>query len=243
MEKDLLKHYVTKDNRCGFSTIFKDYDLEEFVKLSERVDIRDTNNGHSSYLILNGQRVKEDSDNDYVCLLSYIHFLGIEIKSYYEQYHHMHRLEFEYPDVFSYINRTMFRINECVNKCVAEGNRPFPSDIMIALGYGFERLDSYTNNELHDVIHLKLKERGLKVASPIDYDKVARDPDAVLPLDLEEKAYKLKKLLQVSDEEVDERYKTARQKIEYEEVSINEFIDGRKKAPQLSKNIKPKKTS
>ena len=105
MDKYLLDHYIKKDNKFGFASIFGEFNLEDFVKLSDRVDIRTTNHGHSSYMIVNGQKVKEDADNTYVYLLTYIHYLGTKIKDFYKNMHHMNTMGFDYPDVFTYINK------------------------------------------------------------------------------------------------------------------------------------------
>ena len=85
-------------------------------------------------------------------------------------------------------------------------------------------------------MHYKVRERGFKVASPVDYDRVVRDPNPMEKENLEEAAYSLLKLLEIDDDEVEERYRKARNEMQYEEVSIEELIHGKKKDPQLSKN-------
>ena len=230
MDKYLLDRYIRRDNKFGFASVFGEYNVEDFVKLGDRVDIRTTNHGHSSYLLVNGQKVKEDSDNTYVYLLTYIHYLGIKIKDFYKNLHHMNTMGFDYPDVFTYINKVMYKINSCDDSHVQDGKRPFPTDVVVELG------EDYCNDELFNILHYKVRERGFKVASPVDYDRVVRDPNPMEKENLEEAAYNLLKLLEIDDDEVEERYRKARNEMQYEEVSIEELIHGKKKDPQLSKN-------
>ncbi len=151
----------------------------------------------------------------------------------------MNTMGFDYPDVFTYINKVMYKINSCVDSHVKSGDRPFPSNVIEELGEDYSKLES-CNSELYDILHYKIAERGFKVDSAANYDKVTRDPNPREKVNLEEAAYELLKLLEIDDDEVEDRYRKARQEIQYEEVSIEELIHGKKKDPQLSKNLNQK---
>lgn len=119
--------------------------LEQLMNLSTRIDIHETNHGHSHNMIVNKDIVINNNNNNYISLLSYIKFLGKQIEQYYFDAYHMKMIGFDYPDIYSYIKNIMININDCIAINSKNNYRTFPTDIMEYLGQ---------NNNIEDYKHI-----------------------------------------------------------------------------------------
>lgn len=151
--------YNKVDEREGrsFSSPFQNFSLKQIVDAASSIEIRETNHGHSSELLINGLTVNDNLSDNYLGLLSYIKFLGEQIKQYFLNAYHMKMMGFEYPDVYSYINRIMYNIDECLRKNAGK-DRVLPIDIIEYLGQNRKTIDKY-NHHLYKIIDLLIKER------------------------------------------------------------------------------------
>ena len=190
---------LNEDDRFKLHYPFESFSLKQIVDISNRVEIIETNHGHSSKMLVNDNLVEGENDDIYIELLSYIKILGNEIKEYYLNCYHMYIMGFDYPDVFAYINAFMDNIDECINKSINNNERPFPIDI---LRYTCKTkfLDEY-GSALYDVIDLLMMQKSVKAKSGVEH---YREIESVSEcnVDLSNLSSKLIKILEVTDEEV-----------------------------------------
>lgn len=190
---------LNEDDRFKLHYPFESFSLKQIVDISNRVEIIETNHGHSSDIIVNDSLVDGINDSVYIELLSYIKILGNEIKEYYLNCYHMYIMGFDYPDVFAYINAFMDNIDECINKSIDNRKAPFPIDILRYTGKT-KFLDEY-GSALYDVIDLLMRQRGVKPKSGFEhYDEI--EIVSKSDEDLSNLSSKLIKILEVIDEEV-----------------------------------------
>jgi len=133
---------------------FNNLTLEQLMNLSTRIDIRETNHGHSYDMIVNGDIVINDNNN-YISLLSYIKFLGKQIEQYYFDAYHMKMIGFDYPNIYAYLKNIMININECIEINSKNNYRTFPTDIMEYLGQN-NSMEDY-KNILYPIIEFEQK--------------------------------------------------------------------------------------
>ncbi len=226
----------------GFDYPFENFTLKQIIDLSNRIEIMENNQGNSLITRVNGKSYdrRNIKEEEYFQMLSYVKFLGEEIKQYFLINYHMQSLGFEVPNVYDYVRLLMSRVNECVDFHLSHNRRPWPSYILSGLGQNYR--DLKIEGILYDVADLLMKERGFKVktGSP---DEIERINESVEKKDLSIVANDLLKILKVSDEEFKIREEIDRQTSIDRNVAnlcvyINEEIDDNvieEKAPVLSK--------
>ena len=215
---------------------FQDLSLKQIVELANRVFIHETNQGHSSEMLVNGELANDEDDSVYISLLSYIKFLGQQIKQYFMNLYQMKMMGFEYPDVYQYISSLMSNIDECVTVNIQKGIRPFPFDIIKYLGQDVDSIDEY-DHALYSVIDLLLKQKGAKIKDDFrHYDEV--EPTEKDNTDLSELSKKLLKILEVPLEEVEQRYQERNQTFITKEFNLQSWLsdNNKDKLPVLIKS-------
>ena len=230
----------------GFDYPFENFTLKHIIDLSNRIEIMENNQGHSLITRVNGESYdrRNNKEEEYFQTLSYVKFLGEEIKQYFLMNYHMQSLGFEVPNVYDYVKLLMSRVNECVDFHLSHNRRPWPSYILSGLGQNYRELKM--DGILYDVADLLMRERGFKVKSGSP-DEIERINESVEKKDLSIVANDLLKILEVSDEELKEREEIKRQKrIDSNLNNIREHINSSflegildEKSPVLSKKKTP----
>lgn len=148
-----------------FGYPFGNFSLKQIMDLSSRVEVRDTNHGHSLITRINGDWYyrKSQQHEDYFQLLSYVKFLAEEIEQYFILNYHMQKMGFEVPDVYSFTRALISKIDKCVNYYIKKNIRPFPYDILSYIGQNSKKLSF--DGILYDVVELLLNDKGRKVKS------------------------------------------------------------------------------
>lgn len=199
--------------KTHFGYPFEKYTLKQIIDLSNRVEIVETNQGHSLRTKVNGDWYDRDVKENENCfkLLSYIKFLGEEIKQYFLLSYHMQVMEFEAADVYSffrkinvyaYVRQLIRKVNECVDKCISDCKRPLPADVLSFLGQNY--MDENMNGILYDVISLLLTSKGYEIDSE-NPNKVNQITDLKSIPDLSKLAKQLLQILDLSDEELKDK--------------------------------------
>lgn len=213
---------LNEDDRFKLHYPFESFSLKQIVDISNRVEIIETNHGHSSDIIVNGSLVDGINDSVYIELLSYIKILGNEIKEYYLNCYHMYIMGFDYPDVFAYINAFMDNIDECINKSINNNERPFPIDILRYTGKT-KFLDEY-GSALYDVIDLLMRQRGVKPKSGFEHYReieiVSKSDE-----DLSNLSSKLIKILEVTDEEVKRNREDSFTNMRWNHIDLSSWLN------------------
>ncbi|MGN1323551.1 MAG: hypothetical protein ACI4VT_06105 [Bacilli bacterium] len=202
----------------GFNYPFQEYTLKQLIDLSNRIEIMETNHGHTLCTRVNGDWYDRNygENEDEFQLLSYIKFLGEELKQYFLLNYHMKSIGymkfngFELPNAYSYIRNLISRINECVDYHLKYGKRPRPADILSSLGQNYRELKM--DGILYDVADLLMKQKGYKVKSgcPDTIEKI----DAIGERkDLSIVAQTLLEILELSDEELKIKEQRDREKL------------------------------
>lgn len=216
---------LNEDDRFKLHYPFESFSLKQIVDISNRVEIIETNHGHSSDIIVNGSLVDGINDSVYIELLSYIKILGNEIKEYYLNCYHMYIMGFDYPDVFAYINAFMDNIDECINKSINNNERPFPIDILRYTGKT-KFLDEY-GSALYDVIDLLMRQRGVKPKSGFEHYReieiVSKSDE-----DLSNLSGKLIKILEVTDEEVKRNREDSFTNMRWNHIDLSSWLNNDK---------------
>lgn len=158
-----LYNYIDEKDGYSFSYPFQNFSLKQLVELSKGISIHETNHGHSKQMIFNGRHIVDENNENYIGLLSYIKFLGDQIKQYYLNEYKMKLLGLDYPAIHLYINRIMANINECVENSIKNGCRIFLVDINRYLG-----CENEYDIMLYDVINLLYRENGVKIKPGIE---------------------------------------------------------------------------
>lgn len=192
---------------------FENLSLKQIVEISNRVYIHEINQGHSSELFVNGEIVNDGDNNIYVCLLAYIKFIGKQIEDYFKNLYQMKMMGLDYPSVYTYVKGLIDNINKCIIENIGKGNRPFPIDIIKYLGQDVKKISQY-NHELHKIINLILKENGIN--SEINNYKENTN--------LTDTSTKLLKILEVSDEEVEQRYQETNKTFEMKKINLTSWL-------------------
>lgn len=196
----------------GFDYPFQEYTLKQIIDLSNRIEIMETNHGHTLCTRVNGDWYDRNygENEDKFQLLSYIKFLGEELKHYFLLNCHMKSIGFEFPNVYSYVRNLISRVNECVDYHLKYGRRPWPSDILSSLGQNYRELNM--DGMLYDVADLLMKQKGYKVKSGC--------PDIIEKIDASEErkdlsivAQTLLEILELSDEELKIKDQKDREKL------------------------------
>ena len=213
---------LNDDDRFKLHYPFESFSLKQIVDISNRVEIIETNHGHSSDMIVNGNLVDGENNMTYIGLLSYIKILGNEIKEYYLNSYHMCMMGFDYPNVFTYINAFMDNIDECINKSINDSERPFPIDILRYTGKT-KLLDEY-GTPLYGVIDLLMRQKGVQAKSGFEHYKEI-EPVSESDVDLSILSGKLIKILEVTDEEVKRNREDSFTNMKWNHIDLNSWLN------------------
>ena len=229
----------------GFDYPFEKFTLKHIIDLSNRVEIMETNHGHTICTRVNGycyDRNYGTNDGEFQ-LLSYIKFLGEEIKLYFLNYYHMQTLGFEVPNIYEYVRTLMARLNDCIEFHLDHNRRPSPSYILSGLGQNYRELKM--DGILYDVADLLMSQKGYKVksGSPDEIEMIESSKERK---DLSLIAQDLLQILELSDEELKIKEQRDREKLVERQLDnlrpyLEEDIDDdfiEEKGPVLTKRKK-----
>lgn len=200
--------YAFKKN---FGYPFENFSLKQIIDLANRVEIMETNNGHTLSIKVNGEWYDRNSNEnqEYFQLLSYVKFLGEQIKSYFIINYHMQAIGFKVPDLYEYVRTLISKLNECVDFYLEHNRRPYPSDILSGLGQNYR--EKKYDGILYDVVYLLMKDKGYKIKSDShDETEMVNPQDNT---DLSIVALELLELLKLSDEELKIKEEKINQKL------------------------------
>lgn len=233
IEDEIIKYNnshnnVDKDGENVFLPPFQSLSIKQLLELSKRITVHSCNNGHSCYIVVNGEYVEDQKDNIYVDLLLYIKFLGEQIKQYYTNLYQMRMMGIDYyPDVYSYINSIMEIINKLVEEHLSKNSIPFPSEIINRLGQTNLSLN-HCNHELFGIVRLLLTMKKIEIKDYFDYyeeSEPLRNEDS----DLSILSTKLLKILDVSDDEVRARIDDVKKTMKFNDINLKSFFANKSK--------------
>ena len=205
---------VVREKGHVFKKPFEDFSISQIINLADRISIVLSNQGNSTYMLVNGEYVTDNKNNIYTLLLYYIKFLGEQIKEYYMKLYQMKIMGFDYPDIYTYMNRIIEKIEELASD--EKDNYPFPTNIVKYLGQ-VDKVDAKYQHMLYKIVRLLDREKD-------------REFENISVL-----ANNLKILLEITDEEVKRRYEEAKETHNYNEININSFLFKRKKKQYIKK--------
>lgn len=198
-------------NITSFGYPFENFTLKQIVDIANRIEISETNHKHSLRTKINGELFNRESNEeaDYYQLLSYIKFLGEEIKRYFSLSYQWKALGFDAPDIYDYINHLIYQINTSINVCIANNKRPWPVDVLRSIGQNGRDLN--LDGLLYDIINLLMRKNGFKIksGSPDEieaFDKPNSEPN------LSDLSTEILKILDLSDEALKEKKEEIRRK-------------------------------
>ena len=205
----------------NFGYPFETFTLKQVIDLSNRVEIMETNHGNSLMTRVNGDWYERNADEDYFQLLSYIKFLGEEIKQYFLYSYQMQMMGFEVPNVYLFTRTLISKVNECVDYYIKDNIRPYPCDILSYIGQNSRKLNF--NGILYDVVDLLMRDKGVKIksGSPNQLESIQTEEKK----DLSKMAMQLLKILDLSDEDLKKKEKEDREKsIEKKVTAFNAWL-------------------
>ena len=211
---------VNESDKYSFPYPFQKFSIKQIYDIANRVSIHETNNGYSSDMFVNGKLVEDEIGNIYLSLLYYISFIGEQINQYYRNLYQMKMMDFDYPNIYTYIKSITSNIEECINRRRQSEEQVMPVDIIDYLGQDRKLIDRYSPM-LYNTIRL--------------FDKVNEDKT----IDLESAANDLLKLLEISDEEVERRYIEGRKNMSFDKINLQSYLS-EKKEQVLVKSKKDK---
>lgn len=188
----------------SFDYPFQNYTLKNFIDLANRVDILESNHGHSISTKINGEWYNRNSqeNEEYFQLLSYVKFISEEIKMYFLLSYHMQAMGYEMPDVYSYVRALIKNVNASINYQIENNHRPWPADILSSIGQNNRKLNF--DGMLYDIADLLMKQNGVKVKSGSP-DSLVEIDSSINKADLSILSDKLLKILDLSDEDLGEK--------------------------------------
>lgn len=210
---------------------FNEFTLKQINDIANRVNVRENNHGHSSKIEINGQWYKDSKNDFYIELIHYIKFINEEMNLYWENIYPLKVLEFDVPDIYSYLESIIYKIKTCVINSINNSRRPHPVDIMNYIGQNivYQQNPVKYNSLLYSVIDLLMKEENMKaVPGTIHEIKPISSNEMIPPLD--SLAEDILKILEISDEQVIENRKEysdnqCKQKIKSIQEWLSEDID------------------
>lgn len=193
----------------NFGYPFEEYTLKNIIDLANRIEVMETNHGHSLRIRINGEWYKRDEAEleDYFKLVSYIKFLGEEIKQYFLLSYHMQAMGFEVPDVYEYVRIITGKLLDYVSNCTAISNRPIPSEFLKFIGQS--SIETDISGILYDALNLLLNEEGYEIDKENPNKVKIIDNNKDRP-DYSKLAVDLLRILDVTDEELKQTEKENR---------------------------------
>ena len=222
-EKDRSLYNAIYNARSIYNYTYVLYDLtiRDIVELANRTEVTRQNHGNSLRMIVNGEDVNLEHGEHYIELLSYIKFIGRKIENYYKNLYKARILGIEYPSVISYVISLVNNIDNCINEKIESNTRPWPIEILGSIGDNSDDMDQNALS-LYNIINLLLYEKGYKIGSGNDYLKIK--PLDEEKEDLYKKSRELLGLLDVSKDEVKERFYNARHTLKFNDVNLEELL-------------------
>lgn len=158
----------------GFGYPFEKFTLKNIIDLSSCIEIMEDYQGNSLSMRINDNSYdrRVSKNEKYFQLLSYIKFLGEEIKRYFLINYHMQSIGIEIPNVYEYVKLLISRVDECVSFHLNHNRRPWPSYILSGLGQNYRELKM--SGILYDITDLLMFEKGYKVktGSPEEIERI-----------------------------------------------------------------------
>ncbi len=225
---------ISPENGVILPSPFQDLSLKQLMDLAKRVNLHDTNHGHSFDMIVNEKRLSDSHDSDYVTLLGYIKFLSEVVHDYWLNAYRTKivgsTVGHQGMDVYTYLKGYVANIEECVDTCLKEKRKPLPIDIS---GYlGMDNGKAYKrSNELYLTIDTLLKARGIKAKKLNELHNTGVEPA------LNEKAVKLLKILNVSSEEIEKRADKTWETFTREEGNLTKWLEEKPKKEKGNKEL------
>lgn len=170
LENFINSRYVMYNNlpcvfnyRKNFGYPFQDFTLKQIIDLSNRIEIMETNDGQVLSTRVNGYWYDRDKyeNKEYFQLLSYIKFLGEEIKEYFKLNYHMQTMGFDVPDIYEYVRTLINKINNSVDLNIKNNKINCPNDILKLIGKNPRELKM--NEILYDINNLLISKKDLSI--------------------------------------------------------------------------------
>lgn len=206
-----------------YTSYFYGVKISDIVALADRIVISSTNNFRSLRMIVNGQEVNDEHGKVCIEYLSYIKFLGIRIESYFKELYKAKMLGITYPSLTEYLSAVINYIDRYIDKCMNEKRRPWPTELLAAIGENTENIDR-DSMILYPMIDFLLYERGYQIGSGDNYLKLV--PLTEEKCDIENLTVQLGGLTDVPKEVVRERFKKANSTFRFEEINLDEYVNG-----------------
>ena len=217
---ELAKNFPLGDE---FGEFFKDFSLKNIIDLDNRIEVVQCNQGYPACTKVNGQWIEREDNKDYAQMLSYVKFLGKEIKQYFFYRYHMLKMGFDVPSVYKYIINLLSKVNEYIDYSVKNNERPLPYQVLNHIGQSYN-IEEY-NTILYDVLDLLLKEKGMKVKVGVDKIESIPEPDN-MKIDFAPLATQLLEILNLTEEDIQKIEKEKREKM------INDYMKSIKQCHQ-----------
>ena len=155
---------------------FQKLSIKDIMDIADRIEILDSNNGHTTSPIVNGKAISNEDPDEVKGMLIYTKFLGEEIKKYYEKLYEAKMLGVQYPNIYTYINKVISVLNDTVNKEIKSGNlRGFINNVESLNSLGRLKTPEALDNKL-----MMLSTRLIhtdKIAKLERTDSIKSDPD------------------------------------------------------------------
>lgn len=210
----------------NFGYPFENFTLKNIINLSNRVEVIESDLEQPLVTKVNGHLYKRYVDEskaneDYFKLLSYIKFIGENVKKFFLSSYRMQILGFDENDIYLYVRQLICKINEWLDNCLKHYRMPRPIDILIFIGQNYPK--AYDNLDidviLYDIIGLLMVNKG--------YEIVSKNPDKIKKITYKEKtdlsklATDLLRILDITDEEL--KKKTENDRIALVKKQISNF--------------------
>ena len=154
------KYNYTKNNDedeiCPdlMSDSFDTYFLSTIKDIARRSYFSNYDNDQATHCFFGGKLL----DDDYLIeLLSYFYFLDYEINTYSSMSLGMQRMGYDMPDITTYINSVVEKLDSYIESCISRNEKPIADDFITILGQ--ENL-SVNRVVLRNIFNYLLREKG-----------------------------------------------------------------------------------
>jgi hypothetical protein len=156
-----------------FGYPFENYTLKNIIDLATHIEIIESSQGIPLITKINNKSYyrKNQNNQDYFQLLSYIKFIHEEIQRYFILDYHMKCLGLEIPNIYAYTRQLIDRIQTCINLNLRYDKKPSPAFLASYLGQNRQTLKS--DSMLYDIIELLIRDNGYEITS-IDSNEVEK---------------------------------------------------------------------
>lgn len=135
----------------------------QIVDLANKINELIINHGRTIMIEINGNYYdrSDKKQEDYICLASYIKFLGKEVEFYQKYSSRFKSIGLCVPSEYEFINALISKIEKCIDFYINENVRPWPIDILNSLKQSDEIYE--VQGYLYNIIDLLLKEKNYQV--------------------------------------------------------------------------------